>query len=538
MTAQLAGDIVRAKQFAATGLTVSGLFAGWVARAPDKAFLIWAPFEGEDRTYSYAAFWELAGRVAAGLAARGLGAGDRLMLHMDNCPEFLLVWLACVRLGVVVVTTNTRSGEDEIVYFAEKSRAVAVVTQVHYLHHFRAAPTAPGRLLIASGEPQASAKPEQARVTAFSELLEQGRAVELDRAGFMDDMSVQFTSGTTARPKGVIWTQANAIWGAQLNARHFALRHDDVCLVHLPLFHTNAQSYSLLGTLWVGGTAVLQPRFSARHFWRPALAHRATWSSMIPFCVKALLEQPVPEQHDFRLWVPAVAMPSLADQRFGLTTMGLWGMTETVTQGIVGDPHHPGPDMCIGRPSPGYDIRVLDEDGRSIGPGEAGDLSIRGVTGISLFKEYLDDPAATAASFDADGWFATGDRVRMGAHGELYFMDRAKDMLKVGGENVSAAEIEAAIFESGLVSDCAVVAQKHHMLDEVPVAFVVPGAGAGDDLEAQLIAHCRTRLADFKVIRAVHVVEALPRGTLEKVAKQALRARLADINADQCHGGI
>jgi crotonobetaine/carnitine-CoA ligase len=344
----------------------------------------------------------------------------------------------------------------------------------------------------------------------------------------MADLGIQYTSGTTSRPKAVLWTHANALWGAQMNALHMRLREDDVTLVFLPLFHTNAQSYSMLGSLWVGATMVVQPRFSASRFWEVSLRNRVTWCSTIPFCVKALLEQPKPERHHYRFWGPAVSLPD-ANAFFGVTTFGWWGMTETITHGIVGDPAHPGPYMCIGRPSPGYDIAIRRDDGSPAGPGERGALFVRGVRGVSLFKEYFNNSDATAKAFDADGWFDTGDVVRIDEHGNLFFSDRNKDMLKVGAENVAASEIETVLLETGWVRECAVVGQKHYMLDEVPVAFVVAAPGAPADLAARLTEVCRARLADFKVPRDVQLVADMPRSTLEKIAKNVLREQLPEI---------
>src|SRR5205085_5306951 len=132
---------------------------------------------------------------------------------------------------------------------------------------------------------------------------------------------VQYTSGTTSRPKGVLWTHANALWGAQVNALHEDLRAEDVHLIFLPLFHTNALAYSLLATLWAGGTAVLMPRFSASRFWDVALKHRCTWTSLVPFCVKALIGVERPKRHHFRLWGSAVCSPA-SDAVFGVKTIG------------------------------------------------------------------------------------------------------------------------------------------------------------------------------------------------------------------------
>jgi len=182
--------------------------------------------------------------------------------------------------------------------------------------------------------------------------------------------------------------------------------------------------------------------------------------------------------------------------------------------------------MSMGRPAPGYDIHVLGDDGAPVGPGEVGDLFIGGRRGVSLFLEYAGDADATAAAFREDGLFITGDRVRLGEDGFLYFADRAKDMLKVGGENVAASEIERVIQGVAGVAEVAVVAMRHPMLDEAPAAFVIPHPGHGASLVDEILAACEQSLAAFKRPHRVRLVESLPRATLEKVAKAELRAIL------------
>jgi crotonobetaine/carnitine-CoA ligase len=281
----------------------------------------------------------------------------------------------------------------------------------------------------------------------------------------------------------------------------------------------------MLSTFWAGGTMVLQPKFSASRFWDVSVRNGATWSSLIPFCVKALMAYEIPANHSYRFWGPAVRLTDI-ENAIGLQTIGWWGMTETITQGIVGDLDHPGDPMSIGRAAPEYEVSIRRADGSAVQPGERGELFIRGVRGVSLFKEYYKNPKATAESFDDDGWFATGDLIQVAESGDLFFSDRQKDMLKVGAENIAASEIEAVLMETGWVSECAVVGQKHFMLDEIPVAFVIAHPHAPEALEVEIIAVCRRELADFKVVRSVHVVDELPRSTLEKIAKNELRSRL------------
>lgn len=513
------------------GLSLPKLLASRTERHPGKAFLIWEPFKGSSQTWSYAEFSRAVEQLASGLYSRGIRSGNKVLLHMENCPEFLISWFACARLGVVAVSTNTRSVARDMAYFAEQSQAVAALTQPRFADLVNASSdNFQFVAATATDAGEAATGPLPAGVIAFDDLPIETLELPEEDPGPESDLAIQFTSGTTSRPKAVLWTHANALWGARMNALHFRLQPDDVCLAFLPLFHTNAQSYSLLGTLQVGGTLVIQPRFSASRFWDVALRNNCSWCSLIPFCVKALVKQPLPANHDFRLWVTAVRLIE-AEAHFRVRTLGLWGMTETITQGIVEDIDAPGPDMNIGRVSPGYDIAVRDESGQHIQPGETGKLYIRGTTGVSLFKEYFGNTQATEKSFDSQGWFDTGDLVYQDTAGNLFFKDRDKDMLKVGAENVAASEIEAVILETGLVDECAVVGQKHAMLDEVPVAFVIPLQPASENLEAQLIEACSANLPDFKVVRAVHIVSELPRSTLEKVAKNELRASLPEIQA-------
>lgn len=511
------------------GRDVPWLMQEWVRREPDKTFLVWEPFTGASRRWTYAQINRDIEALAGALHQRGVKQGERVLVHMDNSPEFIVSWFACARIGAVVVSTNTRSVERDMRYFSEHTGAVAAITQPKFANLI--AVSAPQIAFLVLTDNDAGQEPSEEQLPAhvpYGDLLENTELAPQREVDPQADLGIQFTSGTTSRPKAVLWTHANALWGAQINAQHMRLQSDDTTLVFLPLFHTNAQSYSMLGSLWMGATMVVQPRFSASRFWDVSLRNDCTWCSTIPFCVKALLSQPVPDEHSYRFWGSAVALPD-ADKHFRVTTFGWWGMTETITQGITADPSHPGPALCIGRPSPAYEIEIRRPDGSLIEPGERGSLFIRGVRGVSLFKEYFDNPEATAGAFDDLGWFDTGDLISMDAEGNLFFSDRDKDMLKVGAENVAASEIELVLLETGLVAECAVVGQKHSMLDEVPVAFVLPAGGAPTDLCEKLLDECRAKLADFKVPWELHIVQDFPRSTLEKIAKNELRDRLPEI---------
>jgi crotonobetaine/carnitine-CoA ligase len=222
----------------------------------------------------------------------------------------------------------------------------------------------------------------------------------------------------------------------------------------------------------------------------------------------------------------------MLDGMLGVKTIGWWGMTETISHPIVGNPYTPDHPMSMGRAAPEYQVAVVRDDGVTpVEAEETGHLLVKGTPGVSLFAEYLNQPAATADSFDESGWFRTGDRVTVHADGYLSFADRAKDMLKVGAENVAASEIESVIMETGLVAEVAVVGRPDDKLDEVPVAFVIP-LQQRESLAEEVIAVCAQRLADFKVPRAVYHARDLPRSTLNKVNKAELR-KVAHASADR-----
>ena len=509
----------------------------WADKQPDKTSLIFCPFAGAEQRVTYAELLAESQRLAEGLSQKGVAPGNFVLLHMDNSPEFIYSWYACAILGCVAVSTNTRSVARDLSYFAELTEAVCCLTQPKFAEMIREA--CPDLSLLAvtdndAGEPRSDSAAiiEKTLALPFEELFADDKKA-LSPPDPQRTLSVQFTSGTTSRPKAVLWTHANGVWAGKTTAEHFRLGQDDVTIIYMPLFHTNAQGYSMLSTHWSGGTVVLQPRFSASRFWQVCIDHRITWASMIPFAFKAIMAQPVPE-HGMRFWGVGAHMPDVG-KHFGVDTLGYWGMTETLTQGIVVDLDDLGPPLTIGKPAPEYEIQIRRDDGTLCDQGENGHLYIQGERGVSLFKEYYRNPEANASVFDEDGWFDTGDIIRSDENGWLFFCDRQKDMLKVGVENVAASEIETVLMQTGLVSECAVVGQPHYMLDEVPVAFVIK-ANEGmteSQLEEKIIDHCRTNLPDFKVVRSVHVVDELPRATLEKVAKNVLRERLPEITEER-----
>lgn len=515
-----------------TGLNIPWLLGAQACNRPDHPFVIWAPFGDKPaQTFSYRKFRSDVLRLAAGLARRGIKGGDRVIVHLNNCPEILLSWFALGELGAVAVLTNTRAAQGELRYFVENSRPVAAITQPSLAGTVKAACSTLNWIAVTchdGGEPPAShQQPELGE--RFELLFEE---IPLEPSFVPDSMSalsVQYTSGTTARPKGVVWTHANSLWCARECASHAGLRPDDIHLAWNPLFHTNALGYTMLPTLWAGSTMVLRPRISPRRFWQTAAEYSCTRTNAHGFLLTTLRELGErPAIHSFRVWDGG---PATERNEWGIKMPGLYGMTELVAHATHGHPHLRNYPGSCGRPMPGYDVRLERDDGTACERGEVGSLFVGGARGVSLFKEYLNDAEATLNSFDERGLVITGDRLRLNPDGSLSFVGREKDMLKVGGENVAAVEIESVLLGIEGVAEVAVVAMKHGTLGEVPVAFVRakigPDTPPEESVRAKMQEACALNLADFKHPREIHFIDDFPRSTVEKISKVELRKRLA-----------
>ncbi len=500
------------------GQDLPWLLAHWAAVKPDHPLLVWEPRVGGGRTWTYRQFLTDVRRLAAGLHTRGISKGDKVLIHADNCPEMVLAWYACAVLGAVGVTTNTRSVAAEVGYFARQAQCVAAITQPQYLALVtQAAPDLPWIAVTDndSGEPADSDG-------SFEALYGEESACPTRDPEPMLPVGILFTSGTTSKPKAVVHTHANAIWAGRIGPRNIDLNGEDIYLIYLPFFHVNAQSWSLWSVLGVGATAVLTPKWSTSTFWDVVVKHGVTHISLMPFVFSAFSLPDKPATHTIRAGVFGLILPEV-DAWLGIRVYACYGMTETITHAITGRPQEGWPRSSMGHPTPGYEMVVVDDAGDPVRQGETGELWMRGARGIQLFLEYFDNPEANASSFTDDGWFRTGDRVKVIEGGNVIYTDRDSDLIKVGGENVSAREVEDMARTVPGIADIAVVGKKHEWLDMVVVAFVIMGPGAPDDLEQQVIAACAANLADFKVPRAVYVVEEFPRATLEKVAKNVLR---------------
>jgi crotonobetaine/carnitine-CoA ligase len=518
------------RRYQLEGQDIPWLLALRAESRADHPAIVWDPPDGSARSWTYRELWDDVRRLAAGLHTRGVKVGDKVLLHADNSPELVLAWLACATVGAVGVTTNTKSVADEVAWFAEKAQCVAAITQPAYADVVASAGPAVAWIAVTkeAGAAGASAAPTAVaavgdRFVAFDELPVDAEAWPGREVDPMLPSCIMFTSGTTSKPKGVVHTHANAIWASRTGPRNIDLGADDRYLVYTPFFHVNAQTWSLLPVFGIGATAVLVPKWSSSRFWDVIARNRVTHFSLMPFCMSTLMAPDRPKT-SLRVGVFGLIVPN-AREVFGCEVYAAYGMTETVIHSITGKPSEHPTLMSMGRVTPGYEVAIVDRlTGELCEKGRTGELWLRGTRGIQLFLEYFDNPEANEKSFE-DGWFKTGDMVKMTTGGNIAYVERDADLLKVGGENVSAREVEEVVSTVIGVSKASVVGKKHDFLDQVAVVFVIKSDDAPGEAELteQVFAACSARLASFKVPRAVYFVDEFPLGNFDKLLKNKLR---------------
>ncbi len=459
--------------------------------------------DGQVVRWTYEQFDHAVTAVAAGLVERGVTPGDAVHLALTNCPAFVAVWLAANRLGAWIVPSDPQGRVPELVDHIERTRPRAGFCGADRGEVYRRA--------VADARPEL---PVVAVDEALGDLSALAGAARVDwpAVGARDRAAVMFTSGTTGRPKGVEITQANYAFTAQVMASAAELVPDDRQLVVLPLFHANAQYYSIAPAIAVGASVALMPAFSASGFLPQAARHRATCASLFAAPLRMILARGGPtEGVGLRhCWyaqnITGDQYETLADW-FGCRPCQLYGMTETIPAVLTEPTGDPVPSS-MGRVTPGCRVQVRD-----------GEVLVGGEPGLTLFAGYLDDPATTAASFTVDGWFRTGDRARVEPDGRHYFDGRHADVLKVAGENVSVVEVESVLAAHPAVLEAAVVGAPDPVRDEVPAAFVVPVDPADPPATEELASWCRERLAKAKQPRTFTLMDELPRTSVGKIRK-------------------
>jgi crotonobetaine/carnitine-CoA ligase len=497
-----------------------------VAAHPHKTFMFFEEADQLARTYSYLQFDQMVNRTANALLELGVRKGDKVNLHLTNCPEFTFLWFATAKIGAVMMPTNPLSPPAELAYPLNHSDSVISITQPDLLPHVEEARKSCPRLrqvVLA----RADAGPEG--VPLFDSLVgaesDELAGVDIDP---LDDAAIMYTSGTTSLPKGVLVTHANYVFLAEVLAKNMRVGPDDRQLVTLPLFHANAQYYSVMSALTAGASVALMPRFSASRFMKQAIRYDCTITSLFGAPMRMILAQPVDphdRQNSFRLVIFAQNITEAQfaewDERFGATLMQIYGMTETMGQPLTNPLDYDRDNMTIGMPTLPYECKVVDPSGAEVPEGEAGELLVRGTPGWTIMKGYFKNPEATASTIQ-DGWLWTGDVVQVGEDGYFRFVDRTKDMIKRSGENVAAGEVEGVIKDHPKVADAAVIGVPDEMRDEAIKAFVILKDGESVTGE-EIIEYCAARLSKFRVPEFVEMRDEFPRTSVGKIQKHILR---------------
>lgn len=495
--------------------SLSHLLRDRARRFPEREFLRFGP-----ESLTFAGADERSGRLALALRALGVERGDRVAVMLPNGLEFPLVWLALAELGAVIVPINTQARARDLAFVLRDSGARLAVggpTQVGLLREVQ--PGCPELHTVAC---LGDAGEADADLDALAHSV--AGELELPSLSRDDVLNIQYTSGTTGFPKGCVLTHGYWLELAATALALLDLREDDVNLTAQPFSYMDPQWNTAL-CLLAGVPLVILPRFSATTFWSSVGSSGATFCYLLGTMPVMLLRQPedpaVDRGHRLRLVVCSGIVPALHDAfeaRWGVPWFEAFGMTETgldlaVTPALAAEV----PRGSVGRPVPGKAARVVDTAGHALPPGEVGELA---VSGWPMMRGYWNDPEATARTLRG-GWLHTGDLARQDESGNVFLVGRLKDMVRRGGENVAAAEVEAALCEHLAVLAAAVVPVPDEVRGEEVGAFVQvrPGEEAPPE---ELLDFLRVRLAPFKVPRYLAFVDGFPRTPSERVAKHAL----------------
>jgi long-chain acyl-CoA synthetase len=475
-----------------------------------------------DGRLTYSQLAQRIDRLAAALAARGVGVRDRVALLLGNGAPFLISLLACARLGAIAVPLSIREQPPGLAYMLVQSGSKLLIHDA----------------ALTSRLPDLAATPMLRHRVAVAgrrfDLLEEGAlgAPPVHRPAEEDVAVILYTSGTTGRPKGAMLTHLNIAHSVVHYRLAMDLTAEDRSLLAVPASHVTGLVAILLAMVHAGGAIVAMPEFKARAFLELAAAERITHSVLVPAMYNLCLREPDFAQFDLSAWrigayggapMPAATLARLAELLPDLALMNAYGATETTSPTTLMPRGHTAahPDS-VGKVVPCGEVRIMDPAGREGAPGEAGEVWIRGPM---VIPGYWANNQATSDAFSA-GFWRSGDIGALDADGYLYVFDRLKDMVNRAGYKVFGAEVESVLSRCPGVVEAAVVARPDPILGEKTQAFVRtsdPAIGA----EA-VRAFCAERLADYKVPDFIVLSEVpLPRNAAGKVLKAALRERVA-----------
>ena len=504
----------------------------------------------KDRRYNFREVAAHVDEVAKGLMAIGVEPGDKVCLWLNNCAEWMFFMYGLAKIGAVQVPVNTRFRTADLSYVMQQSTSTTLIAHdksgpVDYLGMVRELlPLGQG------GEALHSDKfPDMQRVVIFSEreypgtiswaaLRKAARAVSDEalaaRAAAVDPdgtVLIMYTSGTTGFPKGVMHSH-KMIRNIEERGVRMAITKQDVVLNYLPLFHLFGYAEGALMSMCTGARQVITETFNADECIALIESERATLIHGFETHFKDLCEAQQRAPHDLsslRTGLFAAGMHSATNikRKVGtvlapIKTLTGYGMSEMGVGSLLSSLDSSEEQRCetSGFPMNGYECRVVDpQTGRDMPLGEQGEMVFRG---YGLMQGYFRKEKETAACYDAEGWFHTGDMGVMRADGYIRFLGRFKDMLKIGGENVDPMEVEGFLLEHPGVHQVSVVGYPDPRLTEVPVAFVQPKPSSGVKPE-DIVAYCKGKIASFKVPRHVIFVEDFPMTASGKVQKVKLR---------------
>jgi len=503
--------------------------SNWIERnadfRPDKVAV---HFEGAAITYG--ALDARIKRLARVLKHQlGIGRGDRVAHIGTNSPEILDLFFACARLGAMLVPLNWRLAPPELLYIVRNCSASAVFGAADFRPAIDSVRGEIGdcRFVGYRGGPGA----EDGGWTDYDGLLAEADGDDANpNVGGDTPFLVVYTSGTTGRPKGAVLSQDALAWNAVNSTHTFDLTSDDVILTCLPMFHVGGLNIQTTPALHAGASVVIQPRFDPGAALAAIRDFKPTQFVNVPATAQAMIDHPDWDKTDFSCLKEmitgstTVPLPIIrAYQAKGVPVGQIYGSSETAPIAIV----LRGEDGerkigSTGKPALHCQARIADEQGNELPPGEPGEILIRGP---NVLIEYWGDEEATNAAL-RDGWYHSGDVGYRDEEGFYYVVDRKKDMIISGSENIYPAELEAVLDDCRDIAEAAVVARPDAKWGEVAVAVVVPKKGAALERE-DVLALYEGRLARYKHPRDVVFVEALPRNVMGKILKFEIRAMVA-----------
>jgi fatty-acyl-CoA synthase len=474
---------------------------------------------------TYAELHQRVTRCAGALRGLGVERSDVVGVLLYNRVEFLELMVACAQIGAIFMPLNWRLAGPELAYIADHAGARLLVSEPELEGAFDELRRQGGdRIWVHLGEATEDWRSLADAVAAAEPVTE---AVTV---GGDDVMRLMYTSGTTSRPKGVMITYDNLYWKCAAQVVELEVRSSDRGLACGPLYHVGALDMVTTNMLYVGAATHLLPRFEVGAVLDAVERSRLTVLWLAPAMVNALLSAPDLADRDLDsvrlIQDGGEKMPLPLIEKVIAAFPNAWfadayGMTETVS----GDTYLDKGKMIeklgsVGRPVLHTEVRIVDADDNPVAPGERGEIVMRGP---KVCKGYWRDDEATRATI-RDGWLHTGDVGILDEEGFLFIVDRLKDLIISGGENIASSEVERAVYEHEDVVEVAVVGRPDPRWNEIPVAYVVLREGASADEQA-LDAHCRERLARYKTPKGFRLVSELPRNPSGKVLKRELRDR-------------